>query len=106
MSCPQDFRNSALVIAGHGSTINPDSSAPTLDHARRIREMQIFAEVAVCFWKEEPGFSEVLRSLDSDEVFVVPNFISEGYFTRTVIPREMGLDGPTTQSGGHLIHYC
>jgi sirohydrochlorin cobaltochelatase len=106
MSCPRDFQNSALVIAGHGSTINPDSSAPTLEHARRIREMQIFAEVAVCFWKEEPGFGEVLRSLDSDEVFVVPNFISEGYFTRSVIPREMGLDGPTTERGGRVIHYC
>jgi len=106
MSGLQDFRNSALVIAGHGSTINPDSSAPTLDHARRIREMQIFAEVAVCFWKEEPGFGEVLRTVDRAEVFVVPNFISEGYFTRTVIPREMGLDGETTPRDGRVIHYC
>lgn len=102
----KDFQNSALVIVGHGSTVNPDSSAPTLDHARRIREMRIFAEVAVCFWKEEPGFAEVLRSVDSAEVFVVPNFISEGYFTRSVIPREMGLDAPTTQRHGRVIHYC
>ncbi len=102
----RDFRGSALVIAGHGSTLNPDSSAPTLAHARRIREMGIFAEVAVCFWKEEPGFGEVLRMIDSPEVFVVPNFISEGYFTRTVIPREMGLEGPTTRVGGRTIHYC
>jgi sirohydrochlorin cobaltochelatase len=106
MSGLQDFRKSALVIAGHGSTINPDSSAPTLDHARRIREMQIFAEVAVCFWKEEPGFGEVLRTVDSTEVFVVPNFISEGYFTRTVIPREMGVNGPTTHRDDRVIHYC
>ena len=101
-----DFENSALVIAGHGSTINPDSSTPTLEHARRIREMRVFAEVAVCFWKEEPGFGEVLRSVDSPEVFIVPNFISEGYFTRTVIPREMGLDGATTRRDGRVIHYC
>jgi sirohydrochlorin cobaltochelatase len=102
----RDFRRSALVIAGHGSTLNPDSSSPTLAHARRIREMEIFAEVAVCFWKEEPGFGEVLRMIDSPEIFVVPNFISEGYFTRTVIPREMGLEGPTTRIGGRTIRYC
>ena len=30
------------------------------------------------------------------EVFVVPNFISEGYFTQTVIPRELELAGPST----------
>jgi sirohydrochlorin cobaltochelatase len=102
----RDFRHCALVIAGHGSTLNPDSSTPTLDHARRIRATGIFAEVAVCFWKEEPGFAEVLRTLDSETVYVVPNFISEGYFTRTVIPREMGLDGPTTLRDGRSIHYC
>lgn len=102
----RDFRRSALVIAGHGSTLNPDSSSPTLAHARSIREMEVFAEVAVCFWKEEPGFGEVFRMIDSPEVFVVPNFISEGYFTRTVIPREMGLEGPTTRRGARTIHYC
>ena len=32
------------------------------------------------------------------EVYVVPNFISEGYFTQTVIPRELELDGRTTNA--------
>jgi sirohydrochlorin cobaltochelatase len=27
---------SALIIVGHGSTVNPDSSAPTLDHAEDL----------------------------------------------------------------------
>ena len=49
---------------------------------------------------------EVLRMVDSPEVYVVPNFISEGYFTRTVIPRELELDGPITQRGGRTIKYC
>ena len=49
------------------------------------------------------------------DVFVVPNFISEGYFTRTVIPRELGLDqrpdgapAPVTvrADGGQRWHYC
>ena len=31
------------------------------------------------------------------EVYVVPNFISEGYFTETVIPRELELNGPITK---------
>jgi sirohydrochlorin cobaltochelatase len=37
---------------------------------------------------------------------VVPNFISEGYFTRTVIPRELELHGPLTQGGARTIKYC
>ena len=42
----------------------------------------------------------------SREIFVVPNFISEGYFTRTVIPREMGLTGAVTVRDGRTIKYC
>lgn len=102
----EEFRNCALILAGHGSTVNPDSSSPTLAHARTIRAAGIFAEVAVCFWKEEPGFQEALRMVESPVVYVVPNFISEGYFTRTVIPREMGLEGRHTRRGGRGIFYC
>jgi len=98
--------NSALVIAGHGSTVNPDSSAPTFDHAEELVRRGVFGEVHCCFWKEEPSFQQVWHMVDRDEIYVVPNFISEGYFTRTVIPRELGLDGPITRRDGRVIKYC
>ena len=104
---------SALVLVGHGSTLNPDSSTPTLDHAETIRQRAIFGEVVCAFWKEEPSMREVLRMVDSPEIYVVPNFISEGYFTQQVIPRELGLEGRTTSlpplsAGGppRRVHYC
>ena len=103
---PDDYKNAALVIAGHGSTVNPDSSAPTLAHADEIRRRGIFAEVVACFWKEDPPFREALRMVDSPDVYVVPNFISEGYFTKTVIPREMELDGRVTRKRGKTVYYC
>src|SRR5204863_1805911 len=80
--------HSALVLAGHGSTLNPDSAQPTHEHADTIRRRGLFAEVVCSFWKEEPSLREVLRMIDSPEVYIVPNFISEGYFTQEVIPRE------------------
>ena len=44
---------------------------------------------------------------DAGEVYVVPNFISEGYFTQTVIPRELELNGRvTTRANGQLWKYC
>lgn len=98
--------DSALVIVGHGSTLNPDSSAPTYDHARAIAERGIFHEVHTCYWKEEPSMREVLWKVESDEIFIVPNFISEGYFTQTVIPREFNLTGPITERDGKVIRYC
>ncbi|WP_256300343.1 CbiX/SirB N-terminal domain-containing protein [Haloarchaeobius salinus] len=82
----------ALVIVAHGSHLNPESSAPTYAHADTIRESGAFDEVREAFWKEEPSFRDALRTVESEAVFVVPLFISEGYFTEEVIPRELRLD--------------
>ncbi len=98
--------DSALLIVGHGSTENPDSSTPYFDHAAEIRRRNLFAEVHCCFWKEEPSMREVLYQVDADEVYIVPDFISEGYFTQDVIPREFQITGPTTQVRGKTLHYC
>jgi sirohydrochlorin cobaltochelatase len=100
----------ALLIVGHGSTVNPDSSAPTLVHAAEIRSRNIFADVQCAFWKEEPGLRDALFLFDPESiraVSVVPNFISEGYFTQTVIPRELELNGRITKRpGGQIWNYC
>lgn len=98
----------ALVIIGHGSHLNADSSAPVYRHAAAIRRAGVFDEVRECFWKEEPSMREVFDLVEADEVYVVPLFISEGYFTEEVIPRELGLDGPApsvTRKPGKTIHY-
>ena len=101
--------DSALLIVGHGSTVNPDSSAPTLAHAAEIRRRNIFGEVQCAFWKEEPSLRDAIFLFDPDtikNVSVVPNFISEGYFTQTVIPRELELNGKVTKrANGQTWHY-
>ena len=96
----------ALLIVGHGSTENPDSSTPYFEHADEIRSRGLFAEVHCCFWKEEPSMCEAEYMIDAEEVYVVPDFISEGYFTQDVIPRELGLAGPSTEVRGKTFHYC
>jgi sirohydrochlorin cobaltochelatase len=100
----------ALLIVGHGSTVNPDSSAPTLAHAAEIRRREIFAEVECAFWKEEPSLRDAIFLFAPKticEVYVVPNFISEGYFTQTVIPRELQLNGRrTARPKGQIWKYC
>ena len=111
MNAP-DPSTSALLIVGHGSTVNPDSAAPSLVHAAAIRRRGLFGQVACVFWKEEPGLRDwpLLFGEEVRDVYVVPNFISEGYFTRTVIPRELELDGGigavTAREDGQRWHYC
>jgi sirohydrochlorin cobaltochelatase len=113
----------ALVIAAHGSHLNPGSSRPTYAHADTIREVSAFETVKEGFWKEEPHFREVLRTVPDEEVYVVPLFVSEGYFTEEVIPRELRLEGwspeawdsegtsathstHTAEDTGQTVHYC
>lgn len=103
---PRPRPDTALVLAGHGSTVNADSSGPTYRHADLLRESGLFAEVHECFWKEEPNFRHVLEGVDAPRVYVVPDFISSGYFTEEVIPRELGLSGPVTRRGEQEIYYC
>ena len=102
--------DTGLLIVAHGSTVNPDSSAPTLAHAAEIRRRKIFADVESAFWKEEPSLRDAKFLFDPEsirEVYVVPNFISEGYFTQTVVPRELELSGPTTKRpSGQMWNYC
>ena len=97
---------STLIIIGHGSTTNPDSSEPTHLHADCIRAQGIFEEVRCAFWKEEPSLREVLLGITSRHIFIVPNFVSEGYFTQRVLPRELELQGSITQRGSQHLYYC
>ena len=101
--------DNGLLIVGHGSTVNPDSSAPTLAHAAEIRRRKVFADVQCGFWKEEPSLRDAIFAFDPGtikNVYVVPNFISEGYFTQIVIPRELELNGRITKrANGQTWNY-
>lgn len=49
---------------------------------------------------------EVYYAVRSKEIFVVPNFISEGYFCQEVIPRELRLEGAISRRGDMNVYYC
>lgn len=100
------WSHAALILAGHGSTLHSESSAPTYIHADEIRRRRLFGEVHEAFWKEEPHYRDVLRQVESDMVYIVPFFISQGYFTETVLPREFGLSGAVSRIDGREIFYC
>ena len=109
----ENLQDAALVLAGHGSTLNAESAAPTYQHADELRRRGIFAQVVETFWKQEPYLAGVLRGVFAPRVFVVPLFISEGYFTEEVIPRELGFCGRdekifnrVQKRGAQTFHYC
>jgi sirohydrochlorin cobaltochelatase len=97
---PQDFADATLVLLGHGTGLNPESAASVYQHAAALRRTRQFADVREAFWKQEPQVKQVLASTTAPRVFLVPLFISEGYFNEEVIPRELGFrfEGPRPAS--------
>jgi len=101
------FADAVLVVLGHGTTQNEDSAAPVYQHAAELRRRKIFAEVREAFWKQEPQLKQVLAEISEPRVFIVPLFISEGYFASEVIPHELGLaDDFRLQTSDTWLFYC
>ena len=103
----------SLVLIGHGSHLNPESAEAVYRYAELLRGRGLFDEVVEGYWKEEPSLRQVLRTCAYTDVTVIPMFISEGYFTETVIPRELGLghqgavppEGVARSIGGRTVRY-
>jgi len=93
----ENFSDAVLVVMGHGTTLNDQSAAPVLQHVAELRRRKIFREVRAAFWKQEPHIKTVLAEMDAPHVFIVPFFISEGYFSTEIIPKELGFSAvPST----------
>jgi len=108
-----EFTDAALILVGHGSTVNSDSSRPVYQHAAELRRRGIFASVREAFWKQEPQIKGVVADSSFRRVFIVPVFISEGYFSEEVIPAALGFQnlqaGTSARvqtKGGQKIFYC
>lgn len=92
-----------LLLLGHGSHLNPRSSAPIHEQAARLQATGRFASVASAFWKEEPSFARALDRYQAGDVVALPMFVSNGFFTGEVIPAEMGLEGRVTERAGLTV---
>ncbi|MCC6233245.1 MAG: cobalamin biosynthesis protein CbiX [Verrucomicrobiales bacterium] len=107
------FHDAALVLIAHGSSLNPGSAAPAYLQAAHLRARGMFAEVCEAFHQQDPPVTGVLRRVSAPRVFVVPMFISEGWFAEQVIPGALGLRNPgdvrferVQRRGNQVIHYC
>lgn len=94
-----------LVIVGHGSHRSPAASAPVHDHVDRVRELGGFAAVKPAFWQGEPGLRDVVRTLGTERVRVVPLLMAPGYFADRIVPRELRLGPDEPLATGATVEY-
>lgn len=109
----ENHQSAALVLVGHGSTVNAESSNPVRQLVAEFERRNAFARVSAGFLMEAPRVSTVLESITDLCVFVVPFFVSEGYFTEEVVPLKLGfrIEGQQTfervqRRGEQTLFYC
>jgi sirohydrochlorin cobaltochelatase len=95
----------ALVLAGHASQISPNTAGIVWDYVDTLRSWAVADEITACFWEEQPYFHQVLDTLQSETIVIVPVFTADGYFSRQVIPAEMNLSGNLTGRDNRKIYY-
>ena len=100
------WREAAVVLLYHGSPARPEAAAAAKDHAARLAEPAVFAEVATGALNGPHSVEAALAGVKAATVFLVPLFMSEGDMVRRAIPDRLRLDGPVTHIGHRTIHYC
>jgi sirohydrochlorin cobaltochelatase len=100
-------------LVAHGSTQNASSGEAAYGQAEVLRGRRLFGQVLVAFVQQDPPLAGVWRRVFTPRAYVVPLFISEGWFTREVIPVELGLKEPgvrewarTQEREEGRVHYC
>ena len=92
------FAEDALLLIAHGSSRYIDAARMLGEHARRISAAGLFREVEMGLLNGEPSVAEAMDRLTAPVIRVVPFFMEQGYFTRAVVPRTLGI----TNAGGRF----
>lgn len=78
-----------LVLAAHGSDIEPQVNEQIRHLAAQLRGDGAFVEVRAAFHQGTPHFSAVLDEMDCQRVVVIPVMTSEGFYSDIVLQREL-----------------
>jgi sirohydrochlorin cobaltochelatase len=101
-----EWRTAGLLLVGHGAHTLAGATRALADHARALSQRGLFAAVGAGFLKGTPPAEAALDALALSRVYVVPCFMSDGYFVRTVVPGRLGLAGARSSRLGREIRYC
>jgi sirohydrochlorin cobaltochelatase len=84
------YHDVALVIAAHGTELNPDSRKSVERQVELIAARNLFAEVHSAFLEEEPRIADITRFVRAPRIVVVPFFLSDGLHVCEDIPVLLG----------------
>ena len=99
----EGWAKAALVLAAHGSSRNLGAPEPVLRLAAWLERRHLFSEIGVGFIGRTPDLAQALGAVTADTVYVVPCFLADGHYTRTVIPEALVAAMPDAP---RRMNYC
>jgi len=78
-----------LLIAAHGSDVEPDVNQQIRQLTVQIAAAGLFHEVVCAFHRGEPGFADAVSTMTAQMIVVVPLMTSQGYYADTVLPEAL-----------------
>ncbi len=100
------WRQAGVLIVAHGARNAPQAEIDTRAHADRLRATGHFGQVEAAFLAGGPPPKEILASLITRQVYVLPHFMGEGYFVKTALPEALGITGDVTRRREQSIFLC
>jgi len=82
-----------LLLAAHGERRTGSDNQGVAQLAARLQALGLAPAVGFGFVKGAPSISEAVRRLAGHDLLVYPLFLSDGYFTRTLLPRQLSEAG-------------
>jgi sirohydrochlorin cobaltochelatase len=98
-------KRAGLLIIGHGSEHSSGPLVSACGHAERLLDSGLFAEARVAFLMTGDDPCETLEAMRSQTIHIIPLFMCDGYYTRTVIPKKLKIQGSRTYRDGGLLIY-
>jgi sirohydrochlorin cobaltochelatase len=78
--------DTALVLCTHGIRGHPGAA---IEHAARLQERSLFAEVHACAYRGTPGLAETLATSRARNICLAPLLMAEGFTLRMML-RKVG----------------
>jgi len=92
----------SLLIIGHGSSSSKEAEDAVLAHALTLRQSNRFGNVLTYFLTE----GATLPVLPEGEVFILPFFMSDGFFVQEKIPSLFNLEEFERHEKNRSIYQC
>jgi sirohydrochlorin cobaltochelatase len=98
-------RDTAVLVAGHGSASAPGRALALHRHTARVAATGLFAHVVAAHLEEDPFIAQTLATMRRHDVVVIGYFAGEGGHVRDDMPALVQAEAEARGGGGPAVRF-